>query len=112
MRFVDIDHDGDNDLFVGKADGRIAFFLNQGSIADPFFRLMTENFVVIHEGIDEKSNATHTQTILDVGNNAAPEFVDIDSDGDFDLFVGSEDGHIFHYENRGNQLVAMPLVRS
>ena len=107
LRFVDIDHDGDDDLYVGKADGRIAFFLNQGSIADPFFKLMTENFVVIHEGIDEQSNATHVRTVLDVGNNAAPEFVDIDSDGDFDLFVGSEDGHIFHYENRGNQLKPM-----
>jgi len=104
LRFVDIDNDGDDDLFVGKADGRIAFFLNQGSFADPFFKLITEDFVVIHEGIDAQSNFTHVQTILDVGNNSAPEFVDIDSDGDFDLFVGSEDGHIFHYENRGNQL--------
>tara|TARA_Y100001947_G_C10264991_1_gene271732 strand:+ start:319 stop:831 length:513 start_codon:yes stop_codon:yes gene_type:complete len=64
LRFVDIDHDGDEDLYVGKADGRIAFFLNQGSIADPFFKLMTENFVVIHEGIDEQSNATHVEPYL------------------------------------------------
>ena len=26
MRFVDIDNDDDSDLFVGKADGRLAFF--------------------------------------------------------------------------------------
>ena len=26
LRFVDIDDDGDDDLFVGKEDGRIAFF--------------------------------------------------------------------------------------
>ncbi|MEY8206210.1 MAG: VCBS repeat-containing protein, partial [SAR324 cluster bacterium] len=104
LRFVDIDDDGDDDLFVGKADGRIAFFHNQGSTATPFFKLITEDLVVIHEGVDIQSNAILIQTILDVGNNAAPEFVDIDNDGDFDLLIGSKDGHIFHYENRGNKL--------
>ncbi len=104
LRFVDIDDDGDDDLFVGKADGRIAFFHNQGSTATPFFKLITEDLVVIHEGVDKQSNAILIQTILDVGNNAAPEFVDIDNDGDFDLLIGSKDGHIFHYENRGNKL--------
>jgi len=104
LRFVDIDDDGDDDLFVGKEDGRIAFFHNQGSTATPFFKLITEDLVVIHEGVDKQSNAILIQTILDVGNNAAPEFVDIDNDGDFDLLIGSKDGHIFHYENRGNKL--------
>jgi len=104
LRFVDIDDDGDDDLFVGKEDGRIAFFHNQGSTATPFFKLITEDLVVIHEGVDKQSNSILIQTILDVGNNAAPEFVDIDNDGDFDLLIGSKDGHIFHYENRGNKL--------
>ena len=104
LRFVDIDNDGDDDLFVGKADGRIAFFLNQGSFSAPLFELQTEDFVVIHEGLDEQNNPTLLKTVLDVGSNAAPEFADIDNDGDFDLFIGSKDGHIFHYENRGNQL--------
>jgi len=104
LRFVDIDDDGDDDLFLGKEDGRIAFFHNQGSTATPFFKLITEDLVVIHEGVDKQSNAILIQTILDVGNNAAPEFVDIDNDGDFDLLIGSKDGHIFHYENRGNKL--------
>ena len=89
---------------VGKADGRIAFVHNQGSTATPFIKLITEDLVVIHEGVDKQSNAILIQTILDVGNNAAPEFVDIDNDGDFDLLIGSKDGHIFHYENRGNKL--------
>ena len=104
LRFVDIDNDGDDDLFVGKADGRIAFFVNQGSFSVPLFKLETEDFVVIHEGLDEQNNPSLLKTVLDVGSNSAPEFADIDNDGDFDLFVGSKDGHIFHYENRGNQL--------
>ncbi len=104
LRFVDIDHDGDADIFVGKADGRLAFFLNQGTKTTPLFKLITENFEVIHEGVDEQSNPILVRTVLDVGNNAAPDFVDIDNDGDFDLFIGSKDGHVFHYENRGNRL--------
>jgi len=104
LRFVDIDNDGDDDLFVGKADGRIAFFVNEGSFSVPLFKLETEDFVVIHEGLDKQNNPSLLKTVLDVGSNSAPEFADIDNDGDFDLFVGSKDGHIFYYENRGNQL--------
>ncbi|MBS1256322.1 MAG: hypothetical protein MAG581_02138 [Deltaproteobacteria bacterium] len=104
LRFADIDNDGDSDLFVGKADGRLAFFINQGSRTVPLFKLVTEDFEVIHAGIDDKSNPTLFRTVLDVGENAAPEFADIDNDGDYDMFIGSKDGHIFHYENRGNRL--------
>ena len=102
-RFVDIDDDGDDDLFVGKADGRIAFFHNQGSTATPFFKLITEDLVVIHEGVDKQSNAILIQTILDVGNNAAPEFVDIDNDGDFDLLIGFQRWPYFPLRKPGEQ---------
>ena len=104
LRFVDIDNDGDSDLFVGKADGRLAFFLNQGSSITPLFKLITEDYEVFHSGVDEQSNPALFRTVLDVGENAAPDFVDIDNDGDLDMFIGSQDGHIFHYENRGNRL--------
>ena len=104
LRFVDIDNDGDSDLFVGKADGRLAFFLNQGSSITPLFKLITEDYEVFHAGVDEQSNPALFRTVLDVGENAAPDFVDIDNDGDLDMFIGSQDGHIFLYENRGNRL--------
>ena len=102
LRFVDIDNDNDGDLFVGKADGRLAYFLNQGNSIAPNFKLITEDFEVFHAGVDEQSNPTLFRTVLDVGENAAPEFVDIDNDGDQDMFIGSQDGHIFYYENQGN----------
>ncbi|MBG56250.1 MAG: hypothetical protein CL935_03875 [Deltaproteobacteria bacterium] len=104
LRFVDIDGDNDIDLFVGKSDGRIAYFLNEGSRNTPLLKLITEDYEVLHSGVDEQSNPTLFRTILDVGGNSAPEFVDIDNDGDLDMFIGSQDGHIFHYENRGNRL--------
>ena len=104
LRFVDVDDDNDSDLFVGKSDGRLPYFLNQGSSTTPLFKLITEDYEVLHSGVDERSNPSLFLTVLDVGENAAPEFVDIDNDGDLDLFIGSQDGHIFHYENRGNRL--------
>ena len=104
LSFVDIDYDGDHDLFVGKADGRIAFFQNNGSSTTSFLKLVSEDLEVIHESVDNKSNSILIQSILDVGNNAVPEFVDIDNDGDFDLFIGTKDGHILQYENIGNKL--------
>ena len=104
LRFVDVDDDDDSDLFVGKADGRLAYFLNQGSGTTPLFKLITEDYEVLHAGVDEQSNPSLFRTVLDVGENSAPEFIDIDNDGDLDMFIGSQDGHIFHYENRGNRL--------
>ena len=89
---------------MGKADGRLAYFLNQGNSNTPLFKLITEDYEVFHAGVDEQSNPALFRTVLDVGENAAPEFVDIDNDGDLDMFIGSQDGHIFHYENRGNRL--------
>ena len=104
LRFVDVDDDNDSDLFVGKSDGRLAYFLNQGSSTTPLFKLITEDYEVLHAGVDEQSNPSLFRTVLDVGENSAPEFIDIDNDGDLDMFIGSQDGHIFHYENRGNRL--------
>ena len=37
----------------------------------------------------------------DVGNGSAPAFVDINADGDYDLFIGEQMGVSFAYENTG-----------
>ena len=67
LRFVDIDNDDDSDLFVGKADGRLAYFLNQGNSITPLFKLITEDYEVFHAGVDEQSNPTLFRKVLDVG---------------------------------------------
>ena len=82
--FVDIDNDGDWDLFVGDQDGSIHFYRNLGTVTEPDFAFETENFADI-----------------DVGVKCAPTFVDIDDDGDFDLFVGEGFGTISFYRNTG-----------
>ncbi len=82
-RFFDIDGDNDYDLFIGRRDGRISFYKNNGSPAVPLFTLETNEY---------KNIVNH--------QNACPEFVDIDNDTDPDLFIGNVKGGIFFYQNQ------------
>lgn len=85
--FVDIDADGDMDLFIGEFFGKVYFLENTGTVFSPDFpdSLIVGNYFNI-----------------DVGNNSAPAFVDIDADGDYDLFIGEYGGNINSYENTGS----------
>ena len=81
---IDIDADGDLDLFVGEASGEVNFFRNVGSAQAPAFELVTESFLE-----------------LDAGRRSIPAFADIDADGDMDLFIGAEDGTVRLWRNTG-----------
>jgi len=105
MKFADLDGDDDMDLLIGKGDGRLALFRNIGNPKESNLRLETEDFEVIHEEKDANQQLMYLNKIVDVGKNAAPDLADIDDDGDLDLFVGSSDGQIFFFENRGNNLL-------
>lgn len=90
--FVDIDADGDLDLFlaneadpVSPQSSRLHFFENQGSNTSPFYRLVDIHFLS-----------------LEIGFNYAPTFVDFDSDGDVDLFLGEWAGNINYLRNEGS----------
>jgi len=92
---VDIDADGDLDLFIGARDlnyinndGRIIYYRNDGNIYNCDFVFVTNYFDSIN-----------------VGSNAAPVFVDIDADEDYDLFIGENDGNINFYRNDGTSQV-------
>jgi hypothetical protein len=74
-RLIDIDDDGDEDLFIGYANGSIAFYRNTGTPDSAYFVLESECF-----------------QNLNGGGKCAPAFVDIDADGDFDLFTGYSPG--------------------
>ncbi len=83
--FVDIDADGDEDLFMGEFFGNVNYYQNRGLATEPAFELVTDRFENIA-----------------VGTYSYPSFVDIDHDGDFDLFVGSESNGMQFYRNRGS----------
>ncbi len=92
-RFVDIDNDGDLDLFVSvlydpTVPQSLMFYRNDGNPSVNNFHQVTENYL----------------KTLDVGNDSAPCFVDIDNDGDKDLFIGSTDnpdGSLVFLKNTG-----------
>ncbi len=81
--FVDIDHDGDEDMFVGISGGTFRFY--EKTAPDTFQRFLTTG-----NPLDG----------LDAGRDASPAFADIDLDGDLDAFVGTGDGTIVYFENQ------------
>jgi hypothetical protein len=80
----DIDDDGDLDLFIGESSGDINFYRNDGGSDGPEFIL-----------VDDKYGG------IDVGRRSVPTLVDIDTDGDLDLVVGSEAEGLKLYRNNG-----------
>jgi hypothetical protein len=89
--FVDIDGDGDQDVFIGSMSGAISYYKNTGTSTAPVFTLQTG-----------PANPFNGVTIPgSLGGYAAPAFADIDGDGDFDAFFGGYYGVIYYYKNTG-----------
>jgi hypothetical protein len=90
IRFCDIDNDGDFDLFIGDYSGHIRYWRNDGTAQQAIFVPVSNQWLSI-----------------DVGDYAAPEFADMDGDGDYDLWVGrdayntNDPGDVFYYQNNG-----------
>jgi hypothetical protein len=87
MAFVDLDGDGDQDCFQANYYGNeFVYQENTGTATSPNFAEAEINPFGFNP----------------ISPSFAPVFVDIDADGDFDLFSSSEeDGTTFYYENTG-----------
>ncbi len=83
--FADIDHDGDLDVFSGDSSGSTRFFRNTGTVTNPAFSAPINN----------------PFGLVNVGFDADPVFVDIDGDGDMDVFVSDYYGEMSFFKNIG-----------
>jgi hypothetical protein len=86
--FGDIDGDGDIDLVLGDASGRVFLFENTagaGNIVD--YTLVGPIF----SGGSE----------INVGQNVTPQLFDLDQDGKLDLIIGERNGNLNYYRNDG-----------
>jgi hypothetical protein len=86
-QLVDIDADGDLDLFLQEFRNEIWFFENTGSAKTPKYEWRTDKF----QGID-------------VGEWY--RFVDLDADGDFDVLAEQPFSNIRFYRNAGTKQAA------
>ncbi len=82
---VDWNEDGRKDLLIGRSNGEIALFLNEGTNENPVFGKV----IVLNNGK------------LDVGSRASPDMADWNGDGKKDLIVGNGDGEILVFLNIG-----------
>lgn len=77
---ADLDGDGDNDLLVGNATGKLIFIKNNaGSLS-----IISKNYANI-----------------DVGEYSTPQLFDLDKDGLKDLIIGEKAGNLNYYHNDG-----------
>lgn len=96
--FVDIDNDGDQDLFLGTAYGDIIYYQNTGTASAPVFVQQT--------GISNPFNG------INVGGSAVPAFSDLDGDGDMEAMIGRDDGTISYYLNTGTASIPVFTVQA
>ena len=87
--FCDIDHDGDQDLLVGRDGHGFICYENTGSITSAEWQVNTTWFEGL--GFDSYWNS--------------PALVDLNGDSKFDLIHGTDSGPISYFENTGTTSV-------
>lgn len=76
----DVNHDGKNDLLVGKQNGALQYWQNTGTAADPIYSLLDDSFLSLGSSV--------------LRQNLACTTADLDSDGKLDLIMGDQLGKL------------------
>ncbi len=87
--FGDLDGDGDADMLLGESDGNLVYYQNIAGTGNPCIFILTQ--------LNYQS--------INIGDNAAPQLVDVDRDGDLDLLIGERAGTLNYYKNTGSPTV-------
>lgn len=82
--FVDLDADGDKDLF-SSAGNSFDYYQNTGTASAPAFGTVM--------------SLPFSLTIIGANNGATNSFADLDNDGDLDMISGISLGDIIYYQN-------------
>ena len=87
------DMNGDNlfDLIIGQLDGTISYVENSGSIYEPIFDTIIEDFGGISVNNDESLYGFSTPYVYEENN-------------EINILIGSESGQIYHYRCVNNDL--------
>lgn len=90
ITFGDLDNDGDLDMFSGDDNGKIHYFPNTAGSGNP-----------IAFGAPTFDYLDNAFTVIDVGQNAAPQLIDLDLDLKLDLVIGEKGGNLNYFRNVG-----------
>ncbi|MGH1362246.1 MAG: FG-GAP-like repeat-containing protein [Calditrichia bacterium] len=82
--FYDLDNSGTIDLLLGKWQGNLTYYRNDGTPTNPNLNRLDEDL----GGID-------------IGNDHAPTLADLDGDGDLDMISGEFSGNLNFFRNTG-----------
>ncbi|MCM2272466.1 MAG: VCBS repeat-containing protein [candidate division Zixibacteria bacterium] len=99
--FADIDGDLDLDFFFGAPSGLLEFYRNDGTLGAPLFQFITDAYdsVLAFPRGNAAANIRHGFSAL--------QFVDIDTDGDLDLFYGDYfNPNLYYFANLGTAQIS------